>query len=191
MPLPSWLLLQFNLAIIIFSMQVEGLGLQWAAAESVKISIRGEKSVLQFTGKRPLSVTTTAPFKKNLGVIVGSCYFRVFFPRKAGRTAIGFQFADPPSQKYLTPMYDPSNSHYISFGGAGYLYPSKSSAGGGYAEGDTIEAKIDWKANTLTYYVNSNAVAKLSIPDDITVAFPSLSVEAGEVIAELESGTTV
>lgn len=166
--------------LLLFLMIAATGALKWAVKEGSGVSVRSAGGVLEFAGQVPSSAVLAAPFRRENSK---SLTFIVQMPRKVGRTAIGFQLASPTCFEYLTPSHSPS-TRYISFGGAGFLYPSKSSARGGYSEGDRVTATLTWATNTVSYSVNSVSVGEVPFPSTVDVAFPSLSVEAGAVTAE-------
>jgi alpha-ketoglutarate-dependent taurine dioxygenase len=113
----------------------------------------------------------------------------VAFTRKVGRAAVGFQFADPVGT-YLTPAHTPAAAaSYVSLGGAGFCYPAGASVGLRYSEGDKVALALDWATNTLTFTVGARH-ATVPIPPQAAVAYPSLSVEDGEVVAEVAAEAT-
>ena len=66
--------------------------------------------------------------------------YSVSMPIKDARTAIGYIFTKPPVSKYMTPDYI-NGQGYISMGGAGFIYPSKSRASSGYGKGDVVKVE--------------------------------------------------
>ena len=159
----------------------------WASrAVAVTPASGAGAAVLRFDGLRPLTATTTAPFLRSQ---TRACAFTVAFIRKVGRAAVGFQFGDPVDT-YLTPAHTPAaTASYVSLGGAGFCYPAGASVGLRYSEGDTVALLLDWEANTLTFSVGAKT-ATVPIPPHAAVAYPSLSVEDGEVEAEVAAVAT-
>jgi hypothetical protein len=143
-------------------------------------------AVLRFDGLRPLTATTSAAFLRSQA---RTCAFTVAFSRKGGRAAVGFQFADPVDT-YLTPAHTPAAAaSYVSLGGAGFCYPAGASVGLRYSEGDKVALALDWASNTLTFTVGARHAA-VPIPPQAAFAYPSLSVEGGEVVAEVAAEAT-
>jgi hypothetical protein len=101
-------------------------------------------------------------------------------PIKDARTAIGYIFTKPPVSKYMTPDYI-NGQGYISMGGAGFIYPSKSRASSGYGKGDVVKVEIDWIQNSIRFYVNNNIVGTKNIDSSIDIAYPGISSEGGVV----------
>ena len=84
----------------------------------------------------------------------------------------------------MTPAYI-SGSNYVSFGGAGFVYPSNARAARGYAEGDTVRVLCDFSANVISFFVNGEAVKEVALSRDIDDVFPSISCERGGIVAEV------
>ncbi len=53
-----------------------------------------------------------------------------------------------------------------------------------FSEGDKVALALDWASNTLTFTVGARHET-VPIPPQAAAAFPSLSVEGGEVVAEV------
>lgn len=73
---------------------------------------------------------------------------------------------------------------YVSFGGAGYIYPAKASAKRGYAEGDRIKCQLDWEKQHVEFFVNAQQVG-IGDWDGSDVAFPAISVFPGDLQADI------
>ena len=101
-------------------------------------------------------------------------------PIKDARTAIGYIFTKPPISSYMTPDYI-NGQGYISMGGAGFIYPSKSRASSGYGKGDSVNVEIDWNQNLIKFYVNNNVVGTKNFDSTINFAYPGISSEGGVV----------
>lgn len=160
----------------------------WASRAGVAVTPANGAgaAVLRFDGLRPLTATATAPFLRSHA---RTCAFTVAFTRKVGRAAVGFQFADPVAT-YLTPAHTPAAAaSYVSLGGAGFCYPAGVSVGLRYSESNTVALLLDWEANTLSFTVGAKT-ATVPIPPHAAVAYPSLSVEDGEVEAEVAAVAT-
>lgn len=172
----------FLLVLIISSMSNATGALKWAVREGTGVSIRvGSPTFLEFAGQAPSTAVSAVPYRRD---VTTSVSFTVRMTKKVGRTAVGFQLASPTCFEYLTPANSPPTP-YISFGGAGFIYPTKASARGGYTEGDLVTATLSWSLNTVRYTVNTRLVGEVSFPGTVDVCFPSLSVEAGPVTAEV------
>ena len=80
-------------------------------------------------------------------------------PRKASRTAIGWA-ASTDSTAYLTPEFRAASGgggDYVSFGGAGFIYPARKRGARGYGEGDTVRTELELKdagLGAVRFYVN-------------------------------------
>ncbi len=53
-----------------------------------------------------------------------------------------------------------------------------------YREGDKVALGLDWMSNTLTFTVGTRHKT-FPIPPEAAFAYPSISVEDGEVVAEV------
>jgi len=149
----------------------------------VTSSTRGSLTTVTFTEgcTSPITVSADVPFKRN-----GGCSkFKVKLPIKGQRTAVGLQFSKSPASSYLTPSYSPSLKSYVSFGGAGYIYPATVTATRGYKEKDEIEISIDWSAQKVDISVNSGVVGTVALDPGVDSAWPSVSSEGGIVVAEI------
>ena len=141
----------------------------------------------------PISLSSTKPVCRNIPT-VGSCKwtFRVNLPVKEQKTAIGWIFQDPPTTKYLTPDHvnieplstsSSNEATYISMGGAGFIYPSKSRASRGYAVTDTVETTLDFSSCEISFSVNGQVVYTTTLSAEIDFAYPTISSNGGEVVA--------
>jgi len=156
---------------------------------SISNSVSSSSSSIKFNSNvsKPLTVSTSEPFKRIIGSggsSSSSSSFTIKFNTKDARTAIGYCFRSPPITTYLTPDYTTttsSSADYISYGGAGFIYPIKARASKGYGNGDTITTTIDWDSNTITYTVNNTIVYSSSISSSINIAYPCISSEGGIV----------
>lgn len=142
------------------------------------------RSTITFANTVPLTIRTSAPFVRGLGQ-KDVRKFTAKIPKKEAKTAIGLSFSDDASHytRYLTPDYC-SEDKYVSFGGAGFVYPSRSRAARGYAEGDTVGIECDFSKNTITFSVNGSAVKEVPFGQDVDLLFPSISCEKGLVVME-------
>jgi len=102
--------------------------------------------------------------------------FSVHFHTKEPRTAIGIAASPPPLASYLTPDRAASPD-YVSFGGAGFIYPFRRSATRGYTVGDTVTVSL--RDATVTFAVNGTVVG--SAPWAAAAAFACLSCEGGRL----------
>ena len=148
--------------------------MEFKAISGVSVS----NNVVRFTKDitESLTVSTLEAFKRSTKINS----FSVYLPIKDARTAIGYSFTKPPVSKYMTPDYI-SGQGYISMGGAGFIYPSKSRASAGYGKGDTVKAEINWNENLVNFYINNVMVGTKSIDSSIDFAYPSISSESGLV----------
>mmetsp|Transcript_40375 Transcript_40375/g.59447 ORF Transcript_40375/g.59447 Transcript_40375/m.59447 type:complete len:154 (+) Transcript_40375:140-601(+) len=112
--------------------------------------------------------------------------FSVHMPVKASRTAIGWCSATE-CDKYLTPDYRSSaHPHYVSIGGAGYIYPSKNRASKGYGEGDTVRTEIDFANNLVRFWVNGDHVGETPWNGG-DVAYAAISSQGNRVDCHISS----
>ena len=140
-------------------------------------------NVIRFSNtnsNRPITISTIEPFRRSSSSSNNN--FSIKYNVKDARTAIGYCFMSPPITTYMTPDYTSSSSSYISFGGAGFIYPIKGRAKNGYGNGDTITSSINWDNNTFTFYVNNVNVYSGSISSAIDIAYPAVSVEGGGIV---------
>ena len=102
------------------------------------------------------------------------------------KQAIGWAAATD-SDKYLTPDYRSSKEpHYVSMGGAGFIYPSKASALKGYGEGDSVRTEIDMIANRVRFWVNDELVGETPWEGG-DVAYPAISSQGPAVDCRVQS----
>jgi SPRY domain len=163
-----------------------GLGFQTQqgviqSGSSVRVS---ESSPSLFTLTTSQGLKSGTPGMLGLGGGSSRAAFTVSFKRKDSRTAIGFATAQPPSNTYMTPDYYRGSVSYISMGGAGFIYPAKSRATGGYKEGDRVSVEVDFSSNTVTFSVNGRVVATAPWPSTAKEAYPFISCEGG--VLEME-----
>lgn len=166
---------------------MSGSVLSWVSkSSSIVISkpLFGSITTVTFTEalSTPMTLSSSTPFQRKNGKI---SKFSVKLTKKNQRTAIGFQFSNPPSTNYLTPSYDPSNANYISMGGAGFVYPTSKMSKGRYGENDEISLSLDWTNAQVQFKVNDRIVATEPISSTYEVAFPSISTEGGGVVCQL------
>jgi hypothetical protein len=67
------------------------------------------------------------------------------------------------SDTYLIPGYY-SGSQYISMGGAGFMFPLRTSASRGYKDGDLVTVQLDFPAGTITFSLNGVQVGATPWP---------------------------
>lgn len=156
------------------------------AHENVIIS--GNKVVVSDAQKMRLTLTTSIPFFRADCKIAT---FSVKFNKKDKKTAIGFSAVQPPADTYLIPDYY-SGNQYISMGGAGFIYPMRTSASKGYKEGDLITVKLDFTEGTIAFSVNGVQVSTCRWPANssdqpILSAYPFISAEGGLLEMEVEA----
>jgi hypothetical protein len=175
------------LFLILFIFVTMGEVLSWSSSVPGAVQVRkaGGLTVVVFTAglPTPLTVSSSQPFRRRPN---GVSVFHVKLPVKQAKTAIGVQFSDKPSTNYLTPSYDPSNSQYVSMGGAGFIYPKSTLSRGKYGAGDSVCIKLDWDAQEVTFAVNDGPVCgKTTLDPSVNFAYPSISSEGGEVVCEV------
>ena len=150
----------------------------------------GNKLTLSEEQQNRLTLTTSTPFFRSDGNLAT---FSVKFNKKQRKTAIGFSTIRPPSDTYLIPDYY-SSGGYISMGGAGFLYPMRTSASRGYKEGDLVTAEINFAAAMITFSVNGARVGSAPWPSadasssKIHEAYPFISCEGGAIVMDVWSG---
>jgi hypothetical protein len=162
--------------------------LPWGAAralEGVTTKTLGSLTTIHFTEacSTPVTISSDLPFRKNSG----RSTFCVYLKEKNQRTAIGIQFGLTPKSTYLTPIHSPGLKSYLSFGGAGFIYPVTVSASRGYKEKDRVDIAIDWVELRVEFKVNSNVVSVVPLDPGVEIAWASLSSEGGGVVAEVST----
>ena len=150
----------------------------------------GNKVSLSEEQQNRLTLTTSVPFYRSDGNLAT---FSVKFNKKQRKTAIGFSTTRPPTDTYLIPDYY-SSGGYVSMGGAGFLYPMRTSASRGYKEGDLVTAEINFAAAMITFSVNGARVGSAPWPSAdasssmISEAYPFISCEGGAIVMDVWSG---
>jgi len=178
------MLTKWWLVLLLIMGEVQSWSSSMPGAVQVRRTAGGQTVVVFTTGMpTPLTVSSAQPFRRRpKGVSV----FHVKLPVKQAKTAIGVQFRDKPSTNYLTPSYDPSNSQYVSMGGAGFIYPKSTLSKGKYGEGDSVCIKLDWDAQKVTFAINDGPICGSTMIDpSVNFAYPSISSEGGEVVCEV------
>ena len=163
--------------------------LPFLAHENILTS--GSKVIVSDTQQKRLTLTTSTPF---LRADCNIATFSVKFNKKDKKTAIGFSAVQPPTDTYLIPDYY-TGGQYISMGGAGFLYPMKTSASRGYKEGDLVTVRLDFSAGTITFSVNGVQVGSTPWPSSSTdqsilCAYPFVSAEGGLLDMEILNENT-
>ena len=163
-------------------------------------------STATFANPSPITIRTDRPFER---VTAAGCHWHMFtayLPVKPSRTAIGLSFSPDPheSAKYMTPSHT-SDDKYVSFGGAGFIYPSNVRALRGcfpplnlqnrisvpkvtflsYSAGDRVGVRCDFSTNLIAFMVNGDVVTQVALSPDIDRVFPAISCEKGGVVAEI------
>ena len=153
------------------------------------LQLLGSKVILAEAQQTQLTLTTSTPFIRSDSNLAT---FSVKFDKKQRKTAIGFSSTQPPTDTYLIPDYYSGNG-YISMGGAGFIYPMRTSASRGYKEGDTVTAQINFEAAMITFSVNGARVGSSPWPSKesssslIEEAYPFISCEGGAITMEVWS----
>lgn len=147
----------------------------WRSREGIAIF---NNEIIFKSGMRPTSISTVDPILRD-----SNFSFEVTLIVKEQRMAIGLSFSNSPSALYMKPDYNPDLSGYISFGGAGYIYPESRLAKRGYANGDTVKMSVDWISNDCIFYVNNELAGSSKLPMNCKFVYPSLSSEGGLVKA--------
>ncbi|KAG2495573.1 hypothetical protein HYH03_006173 [Edaphochlamys debaryana] len=82
----------------------------------------------------------------------------------------------------MTPDY--LSSGYVSYGGAGFIYPAKAMSRATYTQGDRVTATLCFDSRRVTFAVNGREAG--SAPwrggDE---AYPAISVFPGELVCDL------
>ena len=141
------------------------------------------RSKITFRNTDALTIRTDNPFVRDASC--GYTTFSVYLPKKPCKTAIGFSFCQNSAEchKYMTPAYS-SGGLYVSFGGAGFIYPSQERAVRGYGEGDTVRASCDFSSNVVNFFVNGASVAAAPLDTAACLVYPSISCERGVAVIE-------
>ena len=163
-------------------------GLAVLAMGTRKLSFLSQKNVIltgtktTVTGQQAdrLTLTTQVPFMRKDS---NTATFSVKFNIKEKKTAIGFSATQPPIDTYLIPDYY-SKRDYISMGGAGFLYPMRTSASRGYKEGDLVTVQLNFSNAIISFFVNGDPVGSTPWPSsppsvNIEEAYPFVSCEGG------------
>ncbi|KAG2449061.1 hypothetical protein HYH02_005810 [Chlamydomonas schloesseri] len=101
-------------------------------------------------------------------------------PKKGVRTAVGFM--ETPRNEYMTPDY--LRGGYVSYGGAGFIYPAKAMSRASYGEGDTIRCELDWAAARVTFWVNGREAGSAAWRGG-SEAYPAVSVFPGDLVCDV------
>jgi SPRY domain len=158
--------------------------LQFLPHENVVSS--GIKVTLTGAQKKRVTLSTTQSFLRSES---NTAKFSVKFDKKEKKTAIGFSAVQPPVDTYLTPEFH-SGGAYISMGGAGFIYPLKTSASRGYMEGDTVTVQLDFTSRIISFSVNGDNVGSTSWHFENTKeVFPFISCEGGLLEMSVWSGS--
>lgn len=146
--------------------------------------ITANDSLIQFTTqiKQPLTISLSTPVRRSSSLSV--IRYTVKFLKKESRTAIGF--LSRPVNEYMTPDYlTDSTVHYVSMGGAGYIYPTRKSASRGYQNGDSVTTAIDFQQNKVSFAVNEKLVGIADWNPTCDDAYFSISCEPGDVLVDI------
>ena len=145
-----------------------------------RVGLKISSSALTFTSDMTNALTTST-IQPSDSLLLNKEDFTIRFKTKNARTAIGF--SSEPIETYLTPPYTKSNTiKYISFGGAGFIYPQCKKALKGYTNGDIVTAIIDFYECKVEFYVNSEYVGEDWWETHLyPQAYFSVSCEPGDV----------
>lgn len=97
------------------------------------------------------------------------------------------------STAYLTPEFRPTvsdSAQYVSFGGAGFVYPSRRRGARGYGEGDTVRTELDLTVSdegVVRFFVNGEAAGEAPWRGGSS-AFPAISSDGGGVQCDVRGG---
>lgn len=141
-------------------------------------SARQARLVVTRDLQRECTISTQEPVRAP-----GRHGFSVSMPLKEVRTAVGFLAA--PSDQYMTPDFGLGSRGYVSYGGAGFIYPAKRNSGVTYGQGDTVRAELDFDARVVTFWANGRkaGTAPWTGGDE---AYPAVSVFPGALRCEVE-----
>lgn len=144
------------------------------------VILSGTKTTVTGNQANKLTLTTQVPYLRKDS---NTATFSVKFNIKEKKTAIGFSVTQPPIDTYLIPDHY-SERDYISMGGAGFLYPMRTSATRGYKEGDLVTVKLNFSNATISFFVNGDPVGSTPWPSSsssvmIEEAYPFVSCEGG------------
>lgn len=166
----------FNAGLAFFAMGTKKLPF----LSQKNVVLTGTKTIV--TGKQVerLTLTTPVPFLRSENNVAS---FSVKFNVKERKTAIGFSGSQPPIDTYLIPDHY-SGGGYISMGGAGFLYPMRTSASRGYKEGDLVTVQLNFSAAIISFFVNGDPVGSTPWPSSSLTAaeegaYPFVSCEGG------------
>lgn len=124
----------------------------------------------------PCTISTREPFQGP-----GKHAFEVTMPKKGVRTALGF--LEKPRSEYMTPDYLGSGG-YVSYGGAGFIYPAKAMSRMTYAEGDTVRCELCFESRRVTFWVNGSQAGSAPWRGPLA-AYPAVSVCPGDLVCDI------
>ncbi len=110
----------------------------------------------------------------------GTYSFEVFMKDKKAKTAVGF-LSERKTTEYMrdTPIGEP----FLSMGGAGWIHPHETPASKKYKEGDRVKVEVNFDAEVVKFYVNSDYAGEAAWTND--KAFPAISSDGGNVEMEV------
>ncbi|GIL95586.1 hypothetical protein Vretimale_1543, partial [Volvox reticuliferus] len=111
----------------------------------------------------------------------GKHAYEVALPKKSVRTALGF--LEQPRTEYMTPDYLAGRG-YVSYGGAGFIYPAKTMSKATYTEGDTVRCELCFDSRRVTFWVNGSQAGSAPWHGSST-AYPAISVFPGDVVCNV------
>ncbi|KXZ44099.1 hypothetical protein GPECTOR_74g713 [Gonium pectorale] len=103
-------------------------------------------------------------------------------PKKGVRTAVGF-LENPKSLEYMTPDY--LRGGYVSYGGAGFIYPAKQMSRATYGEGDRIKCELCFDSKRVTFWVNGTEAGSAPWRGSAE-AYPAISVFPGDLTCDVK-----
>ncbi|PNW88394.1 hypothetical protein CHLRE_01g027500v5 [Chlamydomonas reinhardtii] len=148
-----------------------------ANSAGVSLTSRGKSAQIRINSSLPgpCTIATEGPVRGP-----GTCVFEVTMPKKGVRTAVGFM--ETPRQEYMTPDY--LRAGYVSYGGAGFIYPAKAMSRASYGEGDTISCQLDFDAGRVTFFVNGQEAGGAPWRG-AAEAYPAVSVFPGDLVCDV------
>jgi hypothetical protein len=143
-------------------------------ASGLKLSSKGKAFQVLVTRDLPgpCTISTREPVRGP-----GKHSFVVSMPNKGVRTALGF--LEQPRAEYMTPDYL-SGAGYVSYGGAGFIYPAKAMSKATYTEGDSVKCEVCFDSGRVTFWVNGSLAGSAPWRGP-AAAYPSVSVFPGDL----------
>ncbi|GLC46755.1 hypothetical protein PLESTB_001344700 [Pleodorina starrii] len=147
-------------------------------ASGLKLSSQGKSFQITVTRELPgpCTISTREPVRGP-----GKHAFEVAMPKKGVRTALGF--LEQPRSEYMTPDYL-TGGGYVSYGGAGFIYPAKAMSRATYTEGDTVRCELCFDSKRVTFWVNGSQAGSAPWRGP-SQAYPAVSVFPGDLVCNI------